>query len=207
MSTDVLPESPTAYIENEIGKRYARCRLDAFRCDGESNAAKTAAIEACRDYAISFDKHHRDGVSLVLIGPKGTGKDHLMSATIMEIARRLGRPGRVVFRDGLKLFAEFRSAFNTNITEQAIVDRYQAPALLALSDPLPPRGELSEFEQRMLLRIVDSRYREMLPLAATCNVSSRDELETRIGVQAADRILDHAIVVKCNWESFRKRID
>jgi DNA replication protein DnaC len=200
------PEGPieaTHYIDQNVGRRYAGCSFDNFQTGPKEQAKKTAALEACVEYALNFRDHFEAGRSLVLVGPKGTGKDHLLTATIRRIARNFGKPGKVMFRDGLKLFSEFRAAFNTETTEQAIVERYISPALLAISDPLPPRGTLSEHEQRMALRIIDGRYRESRPLALTINAVNRQEISDRMGVQACDRIFDCAVVVRCVWESYR----
>ncbi len=131
-----------------------------------------------------------------------------MYATIKGIVERFKLPaGRVIYRDGLRLFSQFKSRFddrNSTDTEDSIVDSYIKPHLFAVSDPLPPKGSLSEYESRMWLRIVDGRYRDMRPTAATINVSSREELEDRMGAQAADRLCDEAFIVKCNWPSHRQ---
>jgi DNA replication protein DnaC len=205
---DRLPEPDAAieathYIDQNVGRRYARCSFDNFATGPKESVKKTEALAACVEYASNFRQHFDAGRSLILVGPKGTGKDHLMTATIRRIATNFGRPGKVMFRDGLKLFGEFRAAFGTAQTEQSIVDKYIAPALLAISDPLPPRGTLSEHEQRMALRIIDGRYRESRPLALTINAVNRQEISDRLGVQACDRIFDCAIVVRCVWESYR----
>jgi len=193
----------THYIDQHVGRRYARCSFDNFEVGPLEKAKKQAALDACVEYAANFREHFEAGRSLVIVGPKGTGKDHLLTATIRRIAKSFGRPGKVMFRDGLSLFSEFRAAFGTETTEQSIIRRYIAPALLAISDPLPPRGMLSEHEQRMALRIIDGRYRESRPMALTINAANRKEIGDRMGVQACDRIFDCAVVVRCVWESYR----
>ena len=193
----------THYIDKHVGRRYASCSFDNFECGPKEQAKKIAALDSCAEYARNFRAHYEAGRSLVLVGPKGTGKDHLLTATIRRIATNFGKPGKVIFRDGLKLFGEFRAAFGTTKTEQSIVDRYISPTLLAISDPLPPRGTLSEHEQRMALRIIDGRYRDARPLALTINAVNRQEISDRMGAQACDRIFDCAVVVRCFWESYR----
>jgi len=197
-------DSPTVYIDQHIGKRYVRCRLDTFRTDGEHAAAKIKAVDQCREYVNNFAEHCEAGRSLVVIGPKGTGKDHLVSAVVREIARRLGKPGLVVFRDGLTLYSEFKSAFDEVGSQDAIVSKYVMPKLFAVSDPVPPSGPLSNFDQQLIMRIIDGRYRECRPLAVTINCATRAEMATRLGAQSTDRLFDCAIVVVCNWPSFRE---
>lgn len=196
--------TPTYWLFKAIGRRYRDCHLDNFEA---TTQAQQEAVEACRQYLRDFKHDHLlAGRSIVFIGPKGTGKDHLMVATLRQLCYGFRDPGKVVYRDGLTLFAEFRSTMNNrNKSEDSVVDAYVRPAFFAMSDPLPPTGQLSEYEQRMLLRIVDGRYRECRGMAATLNVSSREELESRMGPQAADRLCEDAVIVRCNWESYRTR--
>jgi len=199
-----VDDSPTVYIDHQIGKRYVRCRLDTFDCSGDEPQAKCNAVVQCRDYVDAFREHHEAGRSLILIGPKGTGKDHLVSAVVREIAKRLGKPGAVVFRDGLSLFAEVKATYDDHTRTDDVVEKYIRPVLLAISDPLPPVGALSQHDQSVILRIIDGRYRQCLPLAVTVNCSSRKEMAERLGPQATDRLFDCAVVVPCNWKSYRK---
>lgn len=195
--------SPTHWLDQHVGKRYRDCTRDNFII---SRPEQQQAVEACSEYVHNFPKHNVEGRSLVLYGPKGTGKDHLLVAVLRSIATRLNRAGAVVYRDGLSLFAEFRQAISDpTVSEERLIERFaRRPMLLAISDPLPPSGSLSEFEQRTLLRVIDYRYRNCLPCAATLNVASRSELETRMGAQAADRLCDDAVMIPCNWPSYRQ---
>ena len=205
-----VQEAPESihWILEAVGRRYHHCTIDGYEVQSDEQAK---AVAQCRNYITRFGEHARNGVSLVFLGPKGTGKDHLMIAVVKAIC--LGYPqdgdsrNRAVYRDGLRLFAEFRAAMNrtSNVDEDAIVAKYVQPRLLALSDPVPPAGELSEYEKRMILRIIDGRYRECLPMTATLNVKSRGELDHRLGPQAADRLCDDAVTVFCNWKSYRMR--
>ena len=44
-------------------------------------------------------------------------------------------------------------------------------------------------------------------LWVTVNVNSRAELDSRMGVQLADRLVDGALTLFCNWPSYRKPAD
>jgi DNA replication protein DnaC len=197
-------KTPIGYFHEHVGRRYRSCTFDSFEVttDEQSNA-----LNACRAYVDGWHENYCSGKSLCLIGPKGTGKDHLMVAVVHEIYRRAKRECvHCHYRDGLTLFAEFRDAISqrAEVDEDRLVERYSTVPLLALSDPVPPKGMLSEYEMRMFLRIVDRRYRDMKPIATTINVASRAEADERMGSQAADRLFDDAIVVKCNWRSYRQ---
>lgn len=56
----------------------------------------------------------------------------------------------------------------------------------------------------MLFDLVDARYSRRKPAWVTLNCASRTEAEERIGVQVVDRLAHDALVVTCNWPSYRK---
>jgi DNA replication protein DnaC len=201
------------WLAEAVGRRYRDCRLDNWVPGGhkgqgaqEANAAMEKALQQSRGYVTNFHEHVRKGQSIVFVGPKGAGKDHLMVGVLRAIVEDYQvSTHRVRYIDGLSLFGEFRDTIKGNATETSVVERHCKPHLLAISDPLPPTGDLSDYEQRMMLRLIDKRYRDCRPMAATINASSREEVERRMGPQAADRLLDDAVVVMCNWPSYRQR--
>lgn len=198
------PNDPMRFLKEHAGRRYWNCCFDGYETESPT---QEQAKQKCIQYMRDFGHHVRNGTGLILLGPKGTGKDHLLFSTLKALVSRYSVPaGKIVYRDGLALFAEFRRAsdFKTAESEDVVVDKYRRPHLLAVSDPLPPRGMMSEFEMRCWLRVVDGRYRDQLPIAATLNVANRQELDERMGAQAADRLCDGAVVVMCNWASYRK---
>lgn len=191
------------WLAESVGKRYVDCTLETFAATtSEQRKAKAAILE----YVTSFPAMFASGTSLALIGPSGTGKDHLLVAALKEIRAR-AKGASVVYRDGLRLFAQCRESFHgRGESEEWIVAQYTRPHVFAISDPLPPRGPLSDYEQRVMYQILDRRYRECLPVLSTINVSNRKELDDRMGPQAADRLCGGAVVVKCNWASYRTRV-
>lgn len=208
--------SPTYWIDREIGERYTTCRLDNFVT---SCAEHHNVVTRCRDYVMNFRRHFDEGRSIIFLGPTGTGKDHLAIAISRAICIGYQHddqpmppavPSRVRFCDGRTLLDRIRSAnFDRRHPGEhpdAIINAVCDVDLLTLSDPVPTKGALSEFDQQTLFKIVNGRYRSNKPICATINVATRRELEDRMGSQSADRLCDGAIVVLCNWESFRQSI-
>lgn len=180
------------------GERYATCKIDSFVADTEQSRHAVAAMtEYCRTIPERLD----DGDGLILFGPKGTGKDHLMVAAARE-AIRSGR--RVKWQNGMDLFGDVRDMLDGNDSERAFIDRLISPDVLYLSDPLPPMGKLTDFQASMLFRVIDGRYSRRRATWATINVSGRTELDERLGPQNADRLVDGALAIFCNWPSYRK---
>lgn len=110
---------------------------------------------------------------------------------------------QVLWVNGMDLFGEFRDAIDAGASERQGVAKLTAPTILALSDPAPPRGNLSDFQVMMLFRIIDRRYRDMLPTWITVNASSRQQAEERLGAQVVDRLGHGALAIHCDWESYR----
>lgn len=205
--------SPTYWLDRAVGEQYRHCRLSNYRVwdDGQKTA-----VAQCKDYVEHFKDHHANGRSLVFIGPKGTGKDHMMVSVCRAICERYRRKdgllppncaGNVRFIDGITFLSEVNEVMfdkHADTYPSVLIGTTAAPPLLAISDPVPPKGDHTEHDQKTMFKVINGRYSKRLPTTATVNVSSRDELDRRLGPQTADRLLDGAIVVKCNWESFRK---
>lgn len=185
-------------LVRERGERYANCRLATFATEHES---QRSAVELLTDYCREVSDRIAGGEGLILFGPKGTGKDHL----IMAIARVAILAGKhIVWQNGMDLFGDIRDAIDKGDAERALVRRLVVPDVLYISDPLPPFGNLTEFQASMMFRILDGRYSRRKPTWATVNVSSGAELDTRMGAQNGDRMRDGAIAIFCDWPSYRK---
>ena len=142
------------------------------------------------------------GDGVVLFGPMGTGKDHLLVALARVAILNHGYSVRWI--SGMQLYADFRQAIRDNASEQIIVQRATNPDILILSDPQLPRGELSDYQASMLFWIVDARYSMRRPTWVSLNVADGTEAERRIGAATVDRLRDGAVTVACDWPSYRK---
>lgn len=186
-----------AFIQSR-GDRYLDCRLSNFEqeCDGQKHA-----VASLVDYCGNLADRVADGEGVILFGPKGTGKDHLIVA-LCRVAIAQGK--HVVWQNGMDLFGDIRDGIDKGEAERALVHRLVTPDVLYFSDPLPPFGNLTEFQAGMIFRILDGRYSRCRPLWVTVNVSTRDELDARLGPQNGDRLRDGALAIFCDWPSYRK---
>ncbi len=183
------------------GRRYAGCTLDGYQC---RTAEQSAAIEQVRLYVGRLNFHMETGVGLTLFGTVGTGKDHVAAAVCRQIV--FDHHERVEWVDGMTLFAELRGTFDerAKISEGEVVNRYTRAPVLAISDPLPVSGGLTEFQQSALFRIIDGRYNGMRPTIVTVNVKGKDDANARLGVPIADRLRHSSLALNFNWPSYRK---
>lgn len=182
-----------------LGPRLRKVTLTTFQvtCDAQRNA-----VEALRDYQKHLPERVSAGEGIVLCGPSGTGKDHL-AVSILKCAMMRDRLSGM-YVPGLELFSEMRDVIGSHTSETQFVARFCTTDILLLSDPLPPRGSLTDFQAAMLETIVDWRYRHLRPTFITLNVATGQEADERLGVPIVDRLRHGATVIKCDWPSFRK---
>ena len=186
----------------ERGSRYADCRFGTYVCNGHEQAKARQQVE---DYARSLPAALEFGRGMVLFGPRGTGKDHLLMSVLRAAVKAYGFT--VKWQNGQDLFGQIRDGMDSGESEGQLVARLSQPQILAISDPLPIVGELTAHQSNMLFRIVDRRYSRNVPTLVTLNVLTGAEAEKRMGAQIVDRLKHDALVVFCSWPSFRKAAD
>lgn len=190
-------------LRERLGKRYAECKLSNFQLseDVKDRERQVKVVDALRSYAEQMPKHLGSGKGIVLYGPAGTGKDHLLAAMMQHACwMNFG----VAWRNGMDLYAERRDAISSEKLERELIQDLAQPDVLSISDPIPPTGTLTEGQMEFLFRIVDARYRQCKPIWVTANFAEGKEAESRIGKQVVDRLRDGALALHCNWPSFRK---
>ena len=181
-----------------MGKRYGKCGLANYRCDHE---AQRTIVDRLKRFVEEMQDNVESGCNALFIGPPGTGKDHLMAALVKSaFAKGYG----VEWFDGSVLFADARDRIEVGGTEQDFIRRFVTPGVLAISDPLPPIGNVTDFQRLLLFRIIDRRYRDQKPTWMTMNVKDREEAEKRLSPNIVDRIGEGAAVLVCDWPSYRR---
>ena len=199
------------WLRRSAGRSYHRCRLWNFEVGDfppsvPNAAAATARRRAVRSELIAFGrelpKHLAAGRNLVIFGPSGSGKDHLLYA----MARHALAVGTIVhWINGRELFSQFRDAMDRRgVSEIGIVERYARAPLLVVSDPLPANGDaLTRYEADMLYRILEERATAGRPTWASLNISDGED-GRRLGVPSWDRLKRGALLLFCYWPSFRQ---
>jgi DNA replication protein DnaC len=189
-------------LQEDRGRRYAGCTFDNYKI---TNDKQRKVVAKLRQYAAD-KSNFQNGVGVVLFGTKGAGKDHLLMALAYEVVKNYGVCAHWV--NGVTLHADLkRDDFNNKDNSWDWGDVNSKPSktpILWVSDPLPPSGALSEYQQRLLFQVIDDRYSQMLPTWLTMNVENGSEAEARMGAQNVDRLCHGALVIACDWESYRE---
>jgi DNA replication protein DnaC len=187
------------------GERYKGCRIDNYETTCER---QRAAIDALRVFGENIQTHIEAGRNLVMFGPSGTGKDHLITAMVHRAIGTLPKPEErrfdIRWTDGPSLFAKVRAEIAANEDRGDIVSELANCWLLVLSDLLPPSAKLTDFQSDVIYRIVETRYSRMRPTWLSVNVRNRAELDSGLGVAVGDRLIDGAVTIACEWPSYRK---
>lgn len=181
-------------------ERYKPCTLENFACETDPQREVVSKIRAHLD---ALPDSVKAGAGVLLCGPVGTGKDHLLAAMMKEAILRWGF--QVVWRNGMDWFGDVRDAMDTETRERTVISELAEPKILAISDPIPPIGGLTPHQSSMLLRVIDGRYRRALPTWVTMNAANRAEAEKLLGAQHVDRLGHNALVLFCGWSSYRRK--
>lgn len=184
------------------GERYAKCGLDNFATDGQQ--LPCAAVSKLRAYCQDIAKNAEEGIGVFLFGPCGTGKDHLA----MGVAKAFIRATRqhVSWASGAMLFEQLRDSFDGKKTEGEVMSPHLKAPLLWISDPLPVRGELTQYQVEALYRLVDARYNARRPIVMTANIEP-GTADLTLGPAIARRLRESMIRVHCNWPPFRSPVN
>jgi len=181
-------------------ERYRSCTFENYEVYDPRQGEALAATRNCAEQITTKVAPDR---SALVYGPPGTGKDHLVAAMVTAAANA---GYSVVWRNGLDLYGDIRDRMDSKLeTESSFIGQLVAPAVLVISDPLPPIGDLTPYQQIMLYRIVEGRYARGKPTWTTLNVSSSEEAYRRVGAPTMDRLRHDALLVPCNWQSYRAR--
>ena len=186
---------------SHAGKEFRNYTLNRYRDKtSDQRKAKSAVVEWWQSFPERLER--REG--MVLYGPVGTGKDHLAFGAVAAAVMEFGCSA--AYRNGRDLMAEMRDRIGGSRHESSLIDGLAIPDVLIVSDPLPVRGELSDFQADFLYRLIDARSASGLVTVCTLNVADDEEADRRLGAATWDRLCDKAWKIACFWQSYRQPV-
>jgi len=137
--------------------------------------------------------------ALLFCGPPGTGKTHLLSGMLRELAARKGVRGR--FEEFFLLLSDIRDGFSRGLSSREWLEPLRQVDVLAI-DEIGKGGKNRDFEQGILDEILSVRYNAGRPTLLATNYprpgtvgwefkadgQSAENLEQRVGPRIYSRL-------------------
>jgi DNA replication protein DnaC len=190
------------HLTGKLGKRYRDCTLQSFSVYDPRQAEVVRRLSA---FAGKMPDYLKTSGGLVLFGDAGTGKDHLLAALLKIAIAMHGL--EVQWYDGGSLFDDFYFCIKSEseLDLKRLCAALQKPHVLAISDPQPPQGPLSDAQIRRLRDTIDRRYRAGLSTWITTNLDRKGDAEALLTVPLLQRIKEGSAAILCDWPSYRER--
>ena len=182
---------------SNLGERFRDASFDSF--------TPTEGTEACwaytKEYAENFNKKTESGICIY--GRAGNGKSHLAAAMVNRVIQR---GFTAVFIEVPDLFSRIKATYGAegSGSEDKIMTALGKCDLLVLDDAGAEKP--TEWVQEKFFQIINTRYKNRLPVVITTNTKDMAGLEDIIGFRAYDRVLEMCLPLKNNGESYRRSI-
>jgi len=185
-----------------LGKRYEHCTLQNYTIYHE---LQRPIMQRLFDFVPEMPDLLSQSGGLLLFGHPGTGKDHVLAA-LLKLAV-YGHGLSVEWFDGGSLFDLFHYAAKSEESDlKNLNDRLGKPQILAISDPQPPKGSLSDSQVRRIRDVIDRRYRAGLSTWITTNLDTRQHTESLLTTPLMQRLREGSRQFEFNWPPYRDRI-
>lgn len=182
-------EAAVEKLKATLGPRYADCSIANFAIYDPKQKPVVDALDGFLDDI-------GGGQPVTLIGPCGTGKDHLL-ATLAIAACRAGIP--VLWLRGWQV-----AAFVAKLESEKFIQHELPDGVICVSDPIE-RADLMPSERPSFATLVDMCYTFQRPIWVSMNAKDADDAVRLYGARVWDRLRHEGLVVECFWESYRAR--
>ena len=177
-----------------LGELYAGASLAGYL---PATQMQERALRACRQWQDAMPANRGEG--LILSGPCGVGKTHLMAVLLLE-GVALGWSVRYV--TVAEMIRGIRATWTDRArSEDEVIRELVGVKLLAIDELGVQAG--SESEHGLLHAVIDARLRARRPTLYGTNLSAK-ELPGAIGERALDRLRQVCRMVVIDGESFRR---
>ena len=190
-----------------IPRRYSECEFRNFAAYGEHAFSLANAKAVAMRYAEEYPLSDR---GLLLMGPPGVGKTHLVVATLRQLLVEKGVP--CLFVDVQDLLRRLQATFDRTIgmSQPELLQPVLTTEVVALDD-LGGR-QFSPWVEETLAHIVTTRYNDEKATLVTTNYVDHpgdprmQTLEDRIGVRVRSRLHEMCHLALVQAEDFRSTV-
>lgn len=186
-----------------IPRRFEQRTLQGFQT--ENNRDKAFALAACRRYVERFEDRLAQGGGMVITGSVGAGKSHLAYGIGNALLERGYRVMGIDVYELIDLIKE--RAFNKRegSSEREAIKAFVAGLDLLILDEIGAQLG-TEWERLMLFKIINERYKQMLPTILISNIDA-DGLSDYLGERIVDRMTEGGgMTLTLDWDSYRKEV-
>ena len=158
------------------------------------------AYNAVMEYVRDLPGMLETGQGLIIVGPPGCGKSHLVAAT----AKRAGVAGySVLFERAPKLLMRLRAAYNSKsrVCELEMFEALGRVDLLVIDDLGAEKR--TDWSEQTIYTIIDERYSSGRATLITTNLSL-EELEEKVGERTMDRLIGSCRIIENRASSYRQ---
>lgn len=176
-----------------IPKEYMNKTFDNY--DAGKNKE---AVQKIREYIER--RLWREGRGLIIVGPVGTGKTHLASAIVHELAKQ---DIFVLFVFVPDFLDEIRETYDEEYDEEEDKFELAKNARVLVLDDLGTE-RITEWTKEKITQLINYRYNNILPTIITTNLIGK-ELIDRIGERAYSRLVGVCEIIPIVGDDWRVR--
>ena len=191
--------------------KFLNVTLDGYR---PKNTDQAKAVARARRFVDEFVPRASGVRALLFCGPPGTGKTHLLTAMLRELALKKGLRGR--YEEFFLLLSDIRDGFSRGLSSREWLEPLRSVEVLAI-DEIGKGGKNREFEQGVLDEIISVRYNAGRPTLLATNYPRAgstwkfgaegeisETLEQRVGARIFSRLHDLCDVIDVVGPDHRK---
>jgi DNA replication protein DnaC len=193
-----------------IPPRYRECEFQNYAAYGDRSQVQS--LEIARGVALRYaEEYPLDERGLMLMGPPGVGKTHLVVATLRRLMSDKGVGG--LFCDVQDLLRQLQGTFDrqSGLTELELLQPVLNTEVVVLDD-LGGR-QFSPWLEETLAHIVTTRYNERKATLVTTNYLDDPKdprsptLRDRIGARVRSRLHEMCHLIRIEAQDFRQSVN
>lgn len=175
--------------------------FDAWQPYGEQAQRMHGVINFAQNYLPT-----KNNSNIIMYGKTGTGKTLLANLIASDFIRH-GKRAQIIRASDIHSQVRATWSKYADTTEHELMGSWINQDLLVIDELGEADGAVNAdtaiTNRERISRIIDGRYSRNLPTIITSNLE-RDELIERLGDRAWDRLSQKAVMIACNWGSFRR---